>query len=87
MIRKSIRFSPSGARIIFLNSHVLSFMFSTLRPRIMPFLRTRVTRLARKWILGNRGRRSSCLGALQFVSGLNDEHAKPNATQYIPVIR
>ena len=36
MIRKPIRVSLAEPRIIFLNSHVLSLMFSTLRPRIMP---------------------------------------------------
>ena len=51
-----------------MNSHVLSLMFSTLRPRIMPIFRARVKRLAWKRIFGNRGRRSFCFGALQFVS-------------------
>jgi len=82
MIRKSIRFSPSGPRIIILNSHVLSFMFSTLRPVSCLSLRARVKRLAWKRFLGNRGRRFFLLGALQFVSD-----GKPNATQFIPVIQ
>jgi hypothetical protein len=55
-----------------MNSHVVSLMFSTLRPRSSPVsclsFRARVKRLAWKRIIGNRGRRSFCLGALQFVS-------------------
>jgi hypothetical protein len=34
----------------------------------MPIFESAVPRLAWKRILGNRGRRSFCLGALQFVS-------------------
>jgi hypothetical protein len=68
MIRKSIRFSLGEPRIIFLNSHVLSLMFSTLRPRIMPIFESVRQTSCLEANLRESGRRSFCLGALQFVS-------------------
>jgi hypothetical protein len=71
---------------MFMNSHVLSSMFSTLKPRIMPIFERRVgvKTSGLDANLRELGSPISLPGALQFVSDLKREHWKPNAYQHIP---
>jgi hypothetical protein len=68
MIRKSIRSPLAEPRMIFLNSHILSLMFSTLRPRMMLIFEGARQMSGLEANLRESGSPIFLLGALQFVS-------------------